>query len=89
MDIHRIIRELHEERRHLERIIESLESIAKMGGGYIKPPGRRGRKFMDAADREEVSARMKRYWARRRAERAEPPGETPKGPSALGLPAYA
>jgi hypothetical protein len=66
MDIHRIIRDLNEERKHLERIIESLELVAKTGGGPIKPPGRRGRKFMDIAGREEVSIRMKKYWAGRR-----------------------
>ena len=68
MDIDRIIRDLNEERDRLNRIIESLELVGKMGGGYSRPPGRRGRKFMDAAGREEVSERMKKYWARRRAE---------------------
>jgi hypothetical protein len=36
-------------------------------------PKRRGRKFMDEAERREVSARMKDYWAARRmAKRALP-----------------
>lgn len=70
MDIHQIIRELNDERRHLERIIESLEMVVRTGGGSTKPPSRRGRKSMDAVGRQEVSARMKRYWARRREERA-------------------
>jgi len=69
MDIHRILKDLNEERRRLERIIESLEVVVKTGGGYIKPPSRRGRKFMDAEDRLEVSERMKRYWAGKREEK--------------------
>jgi hypothetical protein len=32
---------------------------------------RRGRKFMDAKAREEVSVRMKRYWAQRRESGAD------------------
>ena len=71
MDIHRILRDLQDERDDLNRIIESLELVAKTGGGYSKPPGRRGRKFMDAAGREEVSIRMKKYWARRREAKAK------------------
>lgn len=82
MDIHRIIRDLSEERKHLERIIESLELVAKTGGGYIKPPGRRGRKFMDVAGREEVSIRMKKYWAGRREAKAKLAEDKP-GPESL------
>jgi hypothetical protein len=70
MDIQRILRDLIEERDDLNRIIESLELVSKTGGGYSKPPGRRGRKFMDEAARQEVSERMKKYWAGRRAARA-------------------
>jgi hypothetical protein len=80
MDIHRIIRDLNEERENLNRIIESLELVAKTGRGYSKPPGRRGRKFMDTAARQEVSERMKKYWAARRAE-AGFPAENPPHPA--------
>jgi hypothetical protein len=66
MDINRIIRELNDDRKRLGRIIEALEVIAKTGGGLPKPPSRRGRKFMDAAGRRDVSERMRRYWAQRR-----------------------
>jgi hypothetical protein len=72
MDIHRIIRDLNEEREHLDRVIAALELVTKTEGGYSKPPGRRGRKFMDVAAREEVSIRMKKYWAGRRAETGFP-----------------
>ena len=72
MDLYRIIFELVQERNRLQKIIESLES---MDPG-AEPPARvplkkRGRKSMDRAARDEVSARMKRYWAKRRAEEHE------------------
>ena len=67
MDIHRIIRDLNREREHLDRVIAALELATKTGGDYSKSPVRRGRKFMDVAAREEVSIRMKKYWAGRRA----------------------
>jgi hypothetical protein len=70
MDLYKIIRELVEERNRLQRIIESLEGMAPDGRSLVPVGGkRRGRKSMDTAAREEVSQRMKRYWARRRAER--------------------
>ena len=62
-----MIRELKDEYRRLGRIVESLELITKPGGN---PARRRGRKNMDAAGRAEVSERMKRYWASRRARAA-------------------
>lgn len=69
MDLYRIIRELVQERDRLQRIIESLEEVKPVGKVQFRPEGkRRGRKSMDHAAREEVSARMKRYWAQRRAE---------------------
>ena len=60
MDLHQIIRELQSEKRRIELAINTLE-----GGDEI--PHHRGRKFMAAAERQEVSERMKRYWAKRRA----------------------
>lgn len=69
MDLYRIIGDLVEERNRLQRIIESLEA---MDGAAGKPARKetlgRGRKSMDPAARKEVSARMKSYWAKRRAE---------------------
>jgi hypothetical protein len=68
MDLYRIIRELVQERDRLQRIIESLEQMDPAGRTEPRPQAkRRGRKSMDRAAREEVSARMKRYWAQRRA----------------------
>ena len=52
----------------LESIIASLEQLEKSAAVLKKErvKKRRGRKFMDAKDRQEVSARMKKYWAARR-----------------------
>jgi hypothetical protein len=82
MDLYRIIRELVLERDRLQRIIDSLEEMKSNG----KPPARaegakrRGRKSMDLAAREEVSERMKRYWAQRKAEqRANSKGQDHDG----------
>ncbi len=70
MDLYRIIRELVEERDRLQRIIESLEGMNSAAHPQTPATGkRRGRKSMDSAARSEVSERMKRYWARRRAAR--------------------
>lgn len=75
MDLYRIIFELVQERNRLQRIIESLESMGSGGEVPVRASGkRRGRKSMDEKAREEVSARMKRYWARRRAEQSERAG---------------
>jgi hypothetical protein len=71
MDLYRIISELAEEKNRLDRIIQSLEGVAQTEGGFAPPPvSRRGRKSMDGPARKEVSERMKRYWARRREQRA-------------------
>ena len=67
MDLYRIILELVQERNRIQRIIESLENAGQDVRPAI-PRKRRGRKAMDSAAREEVSARMKRYWAKRRAQ---------------------
>ena len=59
----------------MQHIIESLESMGSETEVRVHRPGkRRGRKSMDEKAREEVSARMKRYWARRRAEQSSGAG---------------
>jgi hypothetical protein len=76
MELYRIIRELMEERNRLQRIIESLEEMKPGGKVQLhRVRKRRGRKSMDRAARDEVSERMKRYWARRRAESKARPAE--------------
>jgi hypothetical protein len=67
MDLYRIISELVQERNRVQRIIESLENATRLAN-HQPARGRRGRKKMDRAAREEVSERMKRYWAKRREE---------------------
>ena len=62
MDLYRIIDDLVAERNRIDKIIRSLEET----GETSRPAKRRGRKFMDAAGRREVSERMRRYWAQRR-----------------------
>jgi hypothetical protein len=81
MDLYRIIFELVQERNRIQRIIESLENASR-GERPAIPRKRRGRKTMDRAARNEVSERMKRYWAKRRAGQKRPPdegGETGSG----------
>ncbi len=75
MDLYRAIRELVDEKRRIDRIISSLEAMLAKGttstvekaavrGGTVS---RRGRKSMSAEERREVSERMARYWAAKRA----------------------
>jgi hypothetical protein len=69
MDLYRIIRDLVQERDRLQRIIESLEDRKALGRIQKTPERkRRGRRSMDNSARAQVSERMKRYWAQRRAE---------------------
>jgi len=68
MEIDPIVRELIEERRRVDKMIALFETMAEDSRGPRLPPRRRGRKSMDERAREEVSERMKRYWANRRGE---------------------
>lgn len=93
MDLYRIIRELVEERDRLQRIINSLEGMNSAAYPQAQSTGkRRGRKSMDSTARAEVSERMKRYWARRRAARdghqsnpKEDPKEDPRSEDRLDV----
>lgn len=69
MDLYKAIQDLYAEKEKLERVIASLEELQKSGGNSPVVPHqgkRRGRKSMDPKERQEVSERMKRYWADRR-----------------------
>jgi hypothetical protein len=69
MDLYKAIQDLYAEKEKLERVIASLEELQRNAGSLpLSSLGgkRRGRKSMGAKEREEVSARMKRYWASRR-----------------------
>ena len=68
MDLYETIQHLYAEKERLERVISSLEALLGVGTAEIpKLKGaKRGRKSMGSKEREEVSARMKSYWDRRR-----------------------
>jgi hypothetical protein len=73
MDITAMIDKLETERRRLDGAIEALRRLQQQTGSPRAASSsrqRRGRKFMSAAERREVSARMKRYWAKRRKQAA-------------------
>jgi hypothetical protein len=72
MDLYKAIQQLYEEKERLERVIASLEELQRTASDLpILPQGlkRRGRKSMTATERQEVSARMKKYWESRRTPR--------------------
>ena len=65
----RIAQELRADRN---RILEAIEALEALLPGVDSPSGekrlrRRGRVFMGAQERRQVSMRMKSYWANRRA----------------------
>lgn len=69
MDLYKAIQDLYAEKEKLERVIASLEELQRTAGSIPmvpKPVNRRGRKSMNAAQRQEVSERMRKYWASRR-----------------------
>jgi hypothetical protein len=69
MDLYKAIQDLYAEKEKLERVIASLEELQRTAGSLpLPPPGakRRGRKSMSTKERQEVSERMKKYWASRR-----------------------
>jgi len=76
MALHETIRQLYAEKEKLERTIAALQQLQSHAGALSESNGknRRGRKFMSAAERLEVSERMKKYWANRR----QPPTRTPR-----------
>ncbi len=71
MDLYKAIQDLYAEKEKLERVIASLEELQRNAGALPAVPKstRRGRKSMSAEEREEVSERMKRYWAGRRTQK--------------------
>lgn len=68
MDLNKAIRDLYEELRKLNEVIDSLEQFESTG--TLPAPKRRGRKSMDENERQIVSDRMKKYWATRRKKKA-------------------
>ena len=78
MDLYKAIQDLYAEKEKLERIIASLEELQRTAGSLPampKPAKRRGRKSMNPSERQEVSERMRKYWAgRRQPKQREPSG---------------
>jgi hypothetical protein len=70
MNLYKAIQYLYAQKEDLERVIASLEELQRSGapGAAVAPSAakRRGRRSMSSAEREEVSKRMKKYWASRR-----------------------
>jgi hypothetical protein len=76
MDLYKAIQDLYAEKEKLERIIASLEELQRTAGStpvMPKPAKRRGRKSMNPSERQEVSERMRKYWAGRRQPRQQEP----------------
>jgi hypothetical protein len=78
MDFYKALKELYAEKQKLERVIASLEELQRTAGGITGITGitktkRRGRKSMGNQERQEVSRRMKKYWAGRRKQVEEKP----------------
>ena len=75
MDLYKAIQDLYAEKEKLERVIASLEELQRASGAdpvpVEKPGKRRGRKSMSTEERQEVSERMRKYWAGRRKEQAQ------------------
>ncbi len=82
MDLHKAIHDLYAEKEKLERVIASLEELQRTAGSLSELPqtgGRRGRKSMSPKERQEVSERMKKYWASRRKQQRELQRPAPGG----------
>jgi hypothetical protein len=76
MDLYKAIQDLYAEKEKLERVISSLEELQRTAGSFPhlpEPVKRRGRKSMDPSERQQVSERMRKYWATRRQAKHEEP----------------
>jgi hypothetical protein len=71
MDFHKTIQELRQEKQKLDRVIASLEALQSSVDTTAPHKVGRGRRFMGAAERLEVSERMRRYWAAKRSARVK------------------
>jgi hypothetical protein len=80
MDLYKAIQDLYAEKEKLERVIASLEELQRTAGAVPvlppKPTKRRGRKSMSSSERQEVSERMRKYWAARRKDQPDPTNTT-------------
>jgi hypothetical protein len=77
MDLYKAIQDLYAEKEKLERVIASLEELQRTADSAPVLPRsvkRRGRKSMNSSERQEVSERMRKYWAARRSDKNAAPG---------------
>jgi hypothetical protein len=70
MELQKTIDDLYLEKARLDRVIAAVEGLQQTVAPRPLPrvPRKRGRKSMDPDERLEVSQRMRKYWADRRAE---------------------
>ncbi len=69
MDTKKIIQQLVEEKRRLDQAITFLQALEHpQSGAFQAGPAKapRGRKSMSPTERQEVSVRMRKYWAMRK-----------------------
>jgi hypothetical protein len=64
VDYAAIIKALRAQMQQIDRAIANLEALNSPNGA--EPAKRRGRKSMSPEEAQQVSERMKRYWAGRR-----------------------
>jgi len=72
MELYKALQHLYAEKEKLERVIASLEDLLRVPSSRPGTPPtvkRKGRKAMDQVERQEVSKRMKQYWAGRRQQK--------------------
>lgn len=69
MNLDKILHELHARRKAIQHSIAKLEQLQQCAASVDAPTKPRGRKFMGDAERQEVSARMKKYWAAKREQK--------------------
>ncbi len=72
MELSQTIKDLCEEKKHLDKVIAALEAIDRADsaetatGAPSRGLRRRGRKSMGGEERQQVAERMRAYWAGRR-----------------------
>jgi hypothetical protein len=68
MNLMELIQSLHREKESIDRAIASLEELLQISRPlpYSLGGKRRGRKSMSDDERQQVSARIKEYWAAKR-----------------------
>ena len=69
MDVRDALEQLYREKERIENVIASLEAMlaGTEAGPVLKRHSNRGRKSMSEEERQQVSERMKKYWASRRS----------------------